>query len=235
VHHSKNLGLNAAKYMGKHSLKFGYDFRRLHDDGLDFGNSAGAFSFNNTFTRANSNSSTSASGADIADMLLGAPAGATGFIPTKLFEYTTYNALYVQDDFRFSTKLTLNLGLRWERETGLRESNNNIITGFDPTAANPIGAATGVTANGAFRFAGVGGQSLTTGNPKMNKLAPRIGVAYQLTPKTVIRGGWGMFWAPMFALGSPFNSEGITATTFPTDWTNRSATASARSPALASQ
>ncbi|MBI4908481.1 MAG: TonB-dependent receptor [Acidobacteria bacterium] len=215
VHHSKNLGLSVSKYIGRHSLRFGYDFRRLHDDGLDYGNSSGAFTFDNRFTRANSNSSTSASGADIADMLLGAPAVATGFIPTKLYEYITYNALYFQDDFRITPKLTLNLGLRWERETGLRETNNTLITGFDASAANPIGTAAGTAVKGVFRFAGVNGQSVTTGDPNLNKMAPRIGVAYQLNSKTVLRGGWGLFWAPTFALGSPFNSEGITATTSP--------------------
>lgn len=215
VHHSRNLGLTVSKYFGRHSVKFGYDYRKLNNDGLDYANSAGAFTFDNRFTRANSNSTTSASGADIADMLLGAPAAATGFIPTKLFENVTYNALYVHDDIRISQKLTLNLGLRWERETGLRERNNNLITGFDPSAPNPIGTAAGTPVAGVFRFAGVNGQKTTTGNPNMNKMSPRIGAAYQLNEKTVIRGGWGFFWAPMFALGAPFNSEGVTATTSP--------------------
>lgn len=215
VHHSKNLGVNASKYMGRHSVKFGYDFRRLHDDGLDYGNSAGAFTFDNRFTRANSNSSTSASGADLADMLLGAPAAATGFLPTKLFEYVDYHALYVHDDFRINPKLTVNIGMRWERETGLKEANNNLITSFDRYTMNPIGAAAGVRTQGVFQFAGVNGGPLSTGSPNLNKFSPRIGVAYQLNGKTVIRGGYGMFWAPNFALGSPYNSEGITATTAP--------------------
>ena len=215
VHHSKNFSGNAAKYLGRHSVKFGYDFRRLHADGSDLGNSSGAFTFDNRFTRANSNSNSSASGADIADMLLGAPAGATGYIPTKLFEFVDYHALYVQDDFRLSSKVTLNFGMRWERETGLKEVNNNLITGFDASAANPIGAAAGITTNGVLRFAGVNGQKETTGNPNLNKWSPRIGIAYQWDAKTVVRGGWGMFWAPSFSVGSPFNTEGITANTQP--------------------
>ncbi|MBN9657661.1 MAG: TonB-dependent receptor [Acidobacteria bacterium] len=215
VHHSKNFSTSAAKYMGRHSLKFGYDYRRMHDDGLDFGNSAGAFTFAGVFTRANSNSSTSASGADMADMLLGAPSAATGFIPTKLYQYVDYQALYLHDDFRVSTKLTLNIGLRWERETGLKEVNNNLITGFDPNATNPITTTSGVTTKGVFLFAGQPGASSTTGNPNLSKWSPRIGVAYQWNSKTVIRAGYGMFWAPNFALGSPYNSEGITATTAP--------------------
>jgi len=215
VHHSKNLGAAISKYFGRHTVKFGYDFRRLHDDGLDFGNSSGAFTFDNRFTRANPNSSTSASGADIADLLLGGMAGATGFIPTKLYQYIDYNALYVQDDFRVSSKLTLNLGLRWERETGLREVNNNLITNFDRTADNPLGTAAAFPVKGVFQFAGVNGTKQTTGNPNLNKMSPRVGAAYQLDSKTVVRGGWGLFWAPSFSLGSPYNSEGITATTTP--------------------
>ena len=215
VHSSRNFSGNASKYIGRHGIKFGYDYRKLNDGGLDWQNSAGAFTFDNRFSRANSNSSTSASGADMADMLLGAPAGATGYIPTVLHEYVTYNALYIHDDFRVNSKLTLNMGLRWERESGLHEANKLLITGFDANAANPVGTSAGVPVKGVFRFAGVGGASETTMNLKQNKLAPRIGVAYQLNDKTVIRGGWGMFWAPAFALGSPYNSEGVTATTQP--------------------
>lgn len=151
----------------------------------------------------------------MADMLLGAPAGATGFIPTKLYQYVDYQALYLHDDFRVSTKLTLNIGLRWERETGLKEVNNNLITGFDPNATNPITATSGVTTKGVFLFAGQPGASTTTGNPNLSKWSPRVGLAYQWNSKTVIRAGYGMFWAPNFALGSPYNSEGITATSAP--------------------
>jgi formylmethanofuran dehydrogenase subunit D len=118
------------------------------------------------------NSGTSASGADLADMLLGAPAGATGFIPTKLYESVTYNSWYVHDDWRVSSKLTLNLGIRWERETGLREANNNLITGFKGTTANPIGTQAGYPVTGVFQYAGVLGQKTTTGNPNLNKFSP---------------------------------------------------------------
>ncbi|HYP05711.1 MAG TPA: TonB-dependent receptor, partial [Bryobacteraceae bacterium] len=215
IHHSKNFGGTASKYVGRHSIKVGYDFRRLHDDGLTYGNSAGAFTFDNRFTRANSNSTTSASGADIADLLLGAPAVATGFLPTVVKEFVDYHAVYLHDDFRLNAKLTLNLGVRWEREDGLREASNMLITGFDTSAANPIGAAAGVNAPGVFRFAGIDGQKESTGNPNLNKWSPRVGFAYQMNDKTVLRGGWGVFWAPAFALGAPYNSEGVTATTSP--------------------
>lgn len=221
VHHSKNFAGQISKFFGKHSVKAGYDYRKLNADGLDFGNSSGAFAFTNQFTKANANSNTSASGVDLADLLLGAPspngatAAATGFVPTKLYESVTYNAWYVHDDWRVTPKLTLNLGIRWERETGLREANNNLITTFDPLAPNPIGTQASYPVNGVFKFAGVNGAPTTTGNPNLNKFSPRLGFAYQLNEKTVIRGGYGIYWAPNFSIGSPYNSEGITASTQP--------------------
>lgn len=213
VHHSNNLGISVSKFLGKHSVKVGYDYRKLGDSGLDFGNSSGAFTFNLNFTRAGASSG--AGGADIASLLLGNPSGATGFIPTKLFQFVKYYGMYIQDDFRVSKKLTLNLGLRWERESGLQESNNNLITSFDTTAVNPLALSSGVPTLGVFRFAGVNGAPTTTSNFQQNKFSPRIGAAYQLNDKTIIRGGYGIYWSPSISLGSPFNSEGITATSNP--------------------
>ncbi len=213
VHHSKNFGGQVAKFIGKHSLKAGVDIRRLHVDGIDLGNSAGAFSFGGNFTRSGASSGTG--GADIADLLLGAPSGATGYLGTKLYQYADYKGLFVQDDFRVSKNLTLNLGLRWERESGLQENNGNLITSFDSKAVNPIQATSGYNSPGVFLFSGKNGAPTQTSNYKQNKLSPRIGAAYQLNSKTTIRAGYGIFWAPAFALGSPFNSEGITATTSP--------------------
>ncbi len=90
VHHSKNFSAGIAKYLGRHNLKGGFDYRRIHDDGNDFGNSAGAFTFNGVFTRSTPLTAVAGTGADLADMLLGAPASGTGFIPTKLYEYADY-------------------------------------------------------------------------------------------------------------------------------------------------
>ncbi|WP_031500808.1 TonB-dependent receptor [Bryobacter aggregatus] len=213
VHHSKNLGAQLSKFIGKHTIKGGFDYRRLHADGLDFGNSAGAFTFDNTFSK--SNTSGNVGGVDMADLLLGTPNSAVGFIPTKLYQYVDYYGLFLQDDYRISKTLTVNLGLRWERESGLKETNNNLITSFDPKATNPIQTTSGYTSPGVFLFSGVNGAPTETSNYKQNKFSPRIGIAYQWNPKTTIRAGYGIFWAPAFGLGSPFNSEGITAQTQP--------------------
>ncbi len=149
----------------------------------------------------------------MASLLLGNPAAADGLVPTKLFQYLNYASGFVQDGIRLNSKFTLNVGMRWERETGLIETNDNLIVGFDRKILNSISASSGVPAPGAVQFAGQGGNKRSTGNPDQNKLSPRIGVAYQMNSKTTIRGGYGIFWAPAFAYGGPLTSEGFIAST----------------------
>jgi hypothetical protein len=119
VHHSKNFSASLSKYQGRHNLKGGFDYRRIHDDGNDFANSAGAFTFNGVFTRSTPLTAVSGTGADLADMLLGAPSAGTGYLPTKLYEFADYYGAYFQDDIRITKSLTINIGMRWEREYGL--------------------------------------------------------------------------------------------------------------------
>ena len=213
VHHSKNFSAVLSKYRGRHNLKGGIDYRRIHDDGNDFANSAGAFTFNGVFTRSTPLTAVSGTGADLADMLLGAPSDGTGYIPTKLYEYADYYGAYFQDDIRISKTLTVNAGLRWEREYGLQEKNNSMVVGFDTAVPNPLAAnVTGNQPKGAVQFAGVNGNKVNAMNPNMNKMAPRVGVAWQVARNTTVRGGYGMYWAPQFAISVPYNPPGYTAT-----------------------
>ena len=94
----------------------------------------------------------------------------------------------------------MNLGIRFEHETGIHEEQNKLITGFAATA-NPLQqavAASGLQVPGGVEYAGVGGNPTQTGNPLAIKYAPRIGVAYQIDSKTVVRGGYGIYWVPTF-------------------------------------
>ncbi len=205
VHASKNFSTSVAKYVGKHSLKAGFDYRRIAavGDDLDGSNGQLQFTFNGTFT-----------GNEIADMLTGYPYSGNGYLPKKLSDYANYYAMYVQDDYRLTSKLTLNLGLRWERELGLSESNNGLVTNFATTAANPLAAnVTGISPKGYVQFAGTDGASTHVGNFSGSKFGPRIGVAYQLSSKTTLRGGYGLFYAPQFAIGSPISPPGYTSNT----------------------
>ena len=214
VHHSKNFSSGISKFQGRHNLKAGFDFRRIHDDGNDFANSAGQFTFNGVFSRSTPLTAVSGTGADLADMLLGNAASGSGYIPTKLYEYANYYGAYAQDDIRLTKSLTVNLGLRWEREYGLQESHNAMVVGFDTAATNPLAAnVTGIQPKGVIQFAGVNGNKVNVGNPNMNKLGPRIGIAWAVNPMTTVRAGYGLYWAPQFAIGTPYNPPGFTATT----------------------
>ncbi|HBY63340.1 MAG TPA: TonB-dependent receptor, partial [Solibacterales bacterium] len=213
VHHSKNLLGSVSKYIGRHSLKAGADFRRIAVDGVDNDNSSGQFTFNDAFTRATPVRATAGTGADMASLLLGAPASGYGFVPTKLFNYANYYAIYFHDDIRLTSRLTVNLGLRWERETGMSERNNALIVGFNRDAVNPLSTAANFINRGAVMYAGVNGNQTFVGNPVMNKISPRLGAAFQLNSKTTIRGGYGIYWAPQLARTGVYTPEGYTART----------------------
>jgi len=200
VFHSKNLMGSVSKFMGRHSLKGGMDYRRLHIDGIEFGDPAGSYTFNDTFTRANPTSAVAGTGSDLGSLLLGFPSAGSFLQATKMYQYVDYYGFYVHDDFRVNSKLTLNFGLRYEYETGLKAVDNTLITGFDRAVKSPITVTTpvaGFTPVGGLMYAGKDGGRTMTGNLNKNKFAPRGGFAYQLNAKTTIRGGYGMFWAPI--------------------------------------
>lgn len=203
VYHSKSFSTNAAKFIGRHSIKFGYDFRKLNHDGMP-AVTAGAYSFNDTFTRATPNGVTAGTGASFASLLLGYAASGTATVSTPVYNFVNYHGFFVQDDFRISSKLTVNFGVRYEYESGIGERNNNFISGFNVDKINPISNTAGVQYKGTVMYAGLDGNPTKSGNPNKNKFSPRIGVAYSLNPKTTIRGGYGMFWAPIpFSLQDP--------------------------------
>ncbi len=208
---SDNFSTSVSKYMGRHSLKMGFDYRRIKAAGNDANNAAGEYFFNGIFTKSAPTSSGSG-GADLADMLLGYPSSGNIYTSSKLTDIANYYGLYIQDDFRATSKLTINIGMRWEHEPGVYEQNNGMIVNFDGTAANPLAAkVTGISPKGEVVYAGNG--KTNVGNPYGSKWGPRAGLAYQLTPKTVLRAGYGIFFAPQFALGSPTATVGYNQTT----------------------
>jgi len=207
VYHSKNFLVSVSKFMGRHSLKAGFDYRVINVDGFNLGSAAGRFEFDDTFTRRNP-LARDGSGSDLASLLLGYPWKGEAQVSTKLAQYVRYYSGYFHDDFRVSSRLTLNLGLRYEYETGLGERNDNFISGFDATAVNPIGAAAGVDTKGVLMYAGVNGYPTKCCNLGNKRFAPRIGAAYRLNDKTTLRGGYGLFYAP--ARYDLFNPLGYT-------------------------
>jgi hypothetical protein len=209
---SNNFSVGLDKYVGKHALKIGFDFRRVKFAGNDYNTGGGSYSFNGVFTRSSNVNGTG--GADLADLLLGYPASGSITTSVKLTDVSNYYGLFIQDNFRVNSKLTVNYGLRWERENGISEVNNGLVTNFNTTATNPIAnGVTGILPLGVVQYAGINGASTSVGNPYPNKMGPRAGVAYQLNSKTVIRGGYGIFWAPQIYQTGPLATPGYSATT----------------------
>jgi hypothetical protein len=196
VFSSKNFSAAISKYIGRHSISAGFDYRQIHTDFTSLSFAAGDFAFNGVFSRQYP-TITNGTGADFADLLMGYPSSGSVNTTTKFYDYVRYYSGYVQDDFRVNNKLTVNLGLRYEYESGLGETNNHIVVGFDHAANNPLAAnVTGIVPKGVIQFAGVGGNPTTCCNVPATKFGPRVGFAYQLNSKTTLRGGFGLFYAP---------------------------------------
>ena len=164
-------------------------------DFQDLGDAPGAYHFSGAFTQANPTVANDGTGSDFADLVLGYPVSGDVETSTFLHTYLDYHAVFAQDDFRVSRRLTLNLGLRYESETGLKEDHNQLAVGFSRNATAQLAANTTVT--GGILFAGENGNPRDIGSLSRLKFAPRLGAAYQLTNKTVLRGGYGILYAPV--------------------------------------
>ena len=199
------------KTLAEHALKGGMEMRIYREDSLSTANEqAGRYQFTNAYTRQNSASGTDYLGLqNYAAFLLGLPSTTSLLRASDYSEYSKTWGFFVQDDWRVSSKLTLNLGLRWELETALTERNDKSVSGFEYGYVQPIegtvqqryaalndpalkAALPQLSVKGGLMYAGVDGGSRLYETPK-NTFLPRFGFAYQMNPKTVIRGGAGLF------------------------------------------
>jgi trimeric autotransporter adhesin len=210
----KSTSANAAysRFFGSHTVKLGGDFRKIAMDSYLPGDSSGFFKFDNEFTSANNSNNNATSGNSVASFLLGYPTANASTpvsqfsISTPLNVYTYYTGGYAQDDWRVNSRFTLNYGIRLEHETGLAEQDNNFTVGFDRTAtsalssvtipADPIAGTPARSVVGGLMYAGVNGNPTTQGNAPKLKASPRVGVVYSFNTNTVLRGGYGIYWAP---------------------------------------
>jgi hypothetical protein len=204
---------NFTKVQGSHTLKFGADFRVYRSFGNRFQlSTAPDLSFGTGYTQGPlDNSAASPIGQDLAAFLLGIPGGSMARTASYAMQ-DKYLGLYLHDDFKVSRKLTLNLGLRYEYEWPLTERFDRLVGNFAFDASNPIEAQ--AIANYArnpipelplSQFHVRGGQLFVGGNgtgrsPFKGEKAdflPRIGLAWQMTPKTILRTGYGIFYDSM--------------------------------------
>jgi hypothetical protein len=177
-------------YHGRHALKFGAEYRAGANDEIRDRGSAGNFTVSSQITDLPGSSS--GTGNSLASFLLGEVNAASIQVSDKIPSRASYMALYVQDDWRVTDRLTVNAGLRWEVEFP-RYVVGNKQNSFDPLAINPVSGTPGVVT-----FAGVNGTPRRAFATDWNNVGPRLGFAYRIPGKheTVIRGGGGFFYGP---------------------------------------
>ena len=212
-HVGQTANLTVSKFMGSHSIKMGGDYRRISAETAP--PNTMSFAFTTAYTQGpNPNTASAVAGDAFAGFLLGYPATGEFNTTTSGLYYLDYYSGYVQDDWRTSSKLTLNFGLRYEYEPGIAARDNAFTVGFDRDALFPV-QVPGMELTGGLMYAGVDGYPTRQGQP-LNGVAPRGGFAYSMTDKTVLRGGYGFFWVPTVAAGTgeaAIGSRGYSAAT----------------------
>jgi hypothetical protein len=203
------------RIVGAHTIKSGYDVRLYSEAGENPGRQAGDYLMRNSaaFTRAQDNSA-SQNWQDVATFMLGLPTSGSIEVNGARLNHTWYHALFVQDDWRVSSRLTLNLGLRYEYEGATTDSENRNVRGFDPDAglaitdrAEAAYAARPIPELSPSAFRVRGGLAFASSsqpgfwNADTNNIQPRAGFAYQLDDRTVLRGGIGLYTVPFIIAG----------------------------------
>lgn len=183
---------NVTKQLKSHSLKAGVDFRFLNVTPTFSLLPTGYFFFNGAYSSLTSdpnfaffdpNAFYGNGGSDIADLLLGLP-GFTS-IGLQLTDPRTKSneiGFYVQDSWQVNQRLVANFGVRYEYQSPFTEKDNN-LSNFDPSTLTVL-------------LAGRGNNSESLINPDKNNFMPRVGIAYKITDRTVLRAGFGIFYTP---------------------------------------
>ena len=202
------------KSMSAHTFKWGAEYRVIQFNNQQTGANSTVFNFTPQWTQGPNPSATSATaGVGLASMLVGVAGGSVTPAP-PLTQTNKYYGLFVQDTWKLTAKATLNYGLRWEYETP-RTDRYDKLTNFDFNATPPL-QAPGVDLRGGLTFVGVNGASRYNSDPDRNNFAPRIGISYQLTPKTVVRAGGGLFYSSITGAGTGSISFGVSGFQAPT-------------------
>jgi len=197
------------KTVGKHNLKFGIDAREYRLDSIGNKYPDGYFQFGTNWVQQSSGSASPTFGGDFASFMMGLPTKGEYDINARSTFHTYYVGAFVQDNWRISPTLTLNLGLRFDHDSPYYEKFGRVVNGFDTTSQNPVAAqaeaayaANPISQLPASQFQVLGGLTFPSGHngayyqTNSHWFSPRIGFSWSpswLDNKTVVRGGFGMF------------------------------------------
>ena len=208
---SHSFTLNLTKLRGNHNLRFGTDFRIYRQNRNQNPTAISpTLSFNSTYTRGPLDSSAAPSiGGEITSFLLGVPSGSMDRVASSA-EQDKFFALYVQDDFKLSSRVNLNFGLRYEYETPVTERFDRSVAHFAFDQSSPIEAAARANyaagtqipelplnqfyLRGGLTYVNTGGNPRSYWESEKRNFMPRFGISFQVDPKTILRGGYGIFF-----------------------------------------
>jgi hypothetical protein len=226
------FNINATHVRNDHTLRFGTDVRRHSRTGFNPGASQGMYVFDNTYTRRYSDNSLYTPGTlglNWAAFMLGIPTLSTLNTPTDYATSSPYYSGFFQEAWRATPKLTVNLGLRFEFEQGMRERDDRMIVGFDPDfepaiadvavaayARSPVPelsvSAFDANLRGGAVYAGANGRSRRAWKSQTMWL-PRVSMAYQANEGMVLRGGYGVYYDTLNATAITPNQLGFSTIT----------------------
>jgi hypothetical protein len=219
--------LNVSKVLNRHAIKTGVDLRMGRQSSTSYGNASGAYNFASDWTAGPFNNSGAAPiGQDYAAFLLGLPSSGQWDLNTSYTVQSKYFGLFLQDDYRPTGNLTINIGLRYERDLPAIERFNRSVNGFDSTTPSPVAAAAQAAyarnpiallpasqfqVRGGLLFASTSNRDIYNAS---GNFSPRLGVSWKpqaLGGKTVFRAGVGMFYFDLGTIG--INQPGFSQTT----------------------
>lgn len=177
---------NISIIRGSHQIKLGFEYRYASNLDIYSPSAGGSFTFNNTSTNNS-----------VASLLLGRVVSASRLETYPLLTRADSYAAFIQDNWRVTPKLTLNLGVRWDIDQPRWETQNR-QNSFDRYAINPVSGTPGV-----ITFSGKDGISKYANNWDLNNIGPRLGFAYNWNDKTVIRGGGAILFLGEYDQATP--------------------------------
>ncbi len=195
---SYDYKLNLSRLLGRHALKAGYEFQTIHTEVNDINPLYGRDAYAGLFSRPTCAQLGQAAGCTVpvdntsyslADFMFGLRSqyALANYVAGNYRQHMHFT--YLQDDFRVNSRLTINLGLRYEFATP-RWERDNILSNYDPVTNTLLQAKDGSL------------YDRTLVDPDRNNFAPRLGLAYSITPKTVLRGGYGLSYVHQNRVGS---------------------------------
>ncbi|MBI2687378.1 MAG: TonB-dependent receptor [Acidobacteria bacterium] len=209
----------------RHAMKWGYRYMVTQQNSFGPNRSAGIFNFGRAFTQGPDPTRVSANaGHDFAAFLLGTPNSGSADLNASPALQATYHSVYFQDDWKATPRLTLNLGVRAEHESGTTDRFNRGNAGLDfavasPTEAqakanyarSPIPELATLNVKGGLRFLAAGSTPREHLNMPAVLWSPRAGYAFRATNRMVVRGGYGFFFVPNVI--SNYRLDGFSLTT----------------------